>query len=590
MTLPIQCTNYLRSLQILNHFIELGANNFVLCPGSRSAPLAIAAGDLFEKGKLNLYNSIDERSASFHALGMSSASGKITVVITTSGTAVANLLPAAVEADRSFQSIIFLTADRPFLLKNCGANQTVNQEDFLESVCRKKLITNKNGLHLSSDSEIEDLLQLISRVNYSSPGPIHMNIPFEKPLAISLEDRKIMYELFEEKYLYRNCNSQYVDDVQVGINELDEFNKKIDLDKPGIIIVGPYQGSSKNLRGFNIALNKLQNYTGWPIFADPISGLNPDIRGIVDNWELIIANKKEKIQCEQLLRLGPMSSSIYLEKFLISFEGSQFLIKENSMRKLDPVKKAIEYDFGLVKLIEYITSNLNDKFLHQRSLISLAIELIEEGKHISEILKKSFSEDSPITEYSLANKVPRIWPENYPIMLSASSPIRDWLTFSENKTLTRRCYSFRGASGIDGTLSLAMGVARVDSPLLLITGDLAFLHDLNGFLIEQSGDLRLIILLIDNKGGNIFNEMYSSNLTETQIKKLFIMPKTLNWERLSEAYNLPYRCVIDFKKLEEAFEWGLSMQKSVIIRVDIDVAYQLNVRELISKSLSSINQ
>ena len=100
MSLSIECTNYLRSLQILNHFIKLGANNFVLCPGSRSASLAIAAGDLFEKGKINLHNSIDERSASYHALGMASASGEMTVVITTSGTAVAKLLPAAVEADR----------------------------------------------------------------------------------------------------------------------------------------------------------------------------------------------------------------------------------------------------------------------------------------------------------------------------------------------------------------------------------------------------------------------------------------------------------------------------------------------------------
>ena len=93
-------------------------------------------------------------------------------------------------------------------------------------------------------------------------------------------------------------------------------------------------------------------------------------------------------------------------------------------------------------------------------------------------------------------------------MLSASSPIRDWLTFSENGTLSRKCYSFRGASGIDGTLSLALGISRIDNPLLLVTGDLAFLHDTNGWLIEQSLDLNLTILLIDNKGGNIFNRLY----------------------------------------------------------------------------------
>ena len=108
----------------------------MLCPGSRSGPLALAAGILSKFNKLKLSTCIDERSAAFYALGIASASGKLAAVITTSGTAVANLLPSAVEADRSCQPILFLTADRPSRLKNCGSNQTVNQEDFLISACR----------------------------------------------------------------------------------------------------------------------------------------------------------------------------------------------------------------------------------------------------------------------------------------------------------------------------------------------------------------------------------------------------------------------------------------------------------------------
>jgi len=104
------------------------------------------------------------------------------------------------------------------------------------------------------------------------------------------------------------------------------------------------------------------------------------------------------------------------------------------------------------------------------------------------------TEDNQITEYMLANLVPKLWPAENPIMLSASSPIRDWLTFSENGTLTRNCFSFRGASGIDGTLSLALGISRFKNPLLLVTGDLAFIHDINGWLIENSIDVNLTIL------------------------------------------------------------------------------------------------
>ena len=170
----------------------------------------------------------------------------------------------------------------------------------------------------------------------------------------------------------------------------------------------------------------------------------------------------------------------------------------------------------------------------------------------------------------LANLVPKIWPAENPIMLSASSPIRDRLTLSENDTLTRNCFSFRGASGIDGTLSLALGISRIKNPLLLVTGDLAFIHDINGWLIENSIDMNLTILLINNNGGNIFNRIYKENLKVDELKKLFLMPKEINWSKLAEGYQVNFRGVSNFKKLREAFEWSISIRKSVIIKVDID--------------------
>ena len=163
MTSSIECKNFLRSLQLLNLLIKIGVQNLILCPGSRSAPLAIAAGELNKLGLVNIFNSIDERSAGFHSLGISAASGNLSLVITTSGTAVSNLLPAAVEADRSCKGIIFLTADRPLRLKDCGANQTVNQEDFLSSVCRRVLSTNLNGLHETQENEILNLVRITEK-------------------------------------------------------------------------------------------------------------------------------------------------------------------------------------------------------------------------------------------------------------------------------------------------------------------------------------------------------------------------------------------------------------------------------------------
>ena len=569
MTSSIESKNFLRSLQLLNFFIKIGVEKLILCPGSRSAPLAIAAGELHKSGKINVFNSIDERSAAFHALGISSASGNLSLVITTSGTAVSNLLPAAVEADRSCKGIIFLTADRPLRLKDCGSNQTVNQQDFLSSVCRKNLSTNPNGLHETNDNEIFNLVKIIDQQISTFPGPIHLNIPIDKPLDISLFNKKKVIEVFEKNYI--NKRYRFLKDESKSYKNKDfKIFKNLNLDKPGIILVGPYQGNIKDLSSFNKSLAKIQEISGWPVFADPVSGVFSNLRGLVQNWELVLRKKRSFINCDQLFRVGPMSSSTELEKFLTNFEGLQILIKEKNFRKLDPIKKSFEYEFGLTNFVNQFLVELSNNKQNKKSLNKLSVNLIEEGEKIKEIFKEQLAKKSSITEYNLASLVPKIWPAEYPIMLSASSPIRDWLTFSGNSTLSRKCFSFRGASGIDGTLSLALGISRITNPLLLVTGDLAFLHDINGWLIENSTDLNLTILLINNNGGNIFNRIYKQNLKEEELKKLFLMPKDINWSNLAKGFRVEFKEVSNFKKLREAFESSISIQKSVIIKVDVD--------------------
>ncbi len=579
MTSSIECKNFLRSLQLLHSFADMGVEFFILCPGSRSAPLALAAGEICLSRKIKLFNSIDERSAGFHALGLSSASGKKVIVITTSGTAVANLLPSAVEADRSCKSIIYLTADRPLRLKNCGANQTVNQEEFLLAACKVFLSTNLNGLHNTSNSDIQSLLNVISKKDLSNTGPIHLNIPLEKPLIISSDNKEKTLEVFKKEYQDVSLDfCKKIADEKNG-EIFEEIFSKINFTKPGLIIVGPYRGALNDLLEFNNSLEKLQKLTGWPVFADPVSGVDPSLRGLVEHWELIIHSEKKDLGFNQLLRLGPTPTSSVLDKFLGDFNGWHVLIKENDSRNLDPLKKAVEYEFGLHNFVKNIIDQKYKNILEVKSLIPLASYLIKKGKRIKNLLKNKLLLDDHITELSLANLVPKIWPKNNPIMISASSPIRDWLTFSGNEVLTRRCFSFRGASGIDGTLSIALGIARIINPLLLVTGDLSFLHDINGWLNQDAKDINLKILLIDNKGGNIFNRLYKNNLNKKEIEQLFSMERNVNWEKLAETHNIPFLNVLSLKKLKQAFEWGLSIPKSVIIRVEIDIDYEIKQRE-----------
>ena len=583
MTSSVEFQNFFRSFQLLNFFVDIGINHFILCPGSRSAPLAIAAGELFRRGKITLISSLDERSAGFHALGISTASANNVIVITTSGTAVANLLPSAVEADRSCINVLYITADRPLRLKDCGANQTVNQEEFLSSVCKLSLSTNLNGLHQTSYSEIKNLTSLIFKENLLKPGPIHLNVPFEKPLLISKNNKKKVLEIFDKEHVNKNISFDINRVKHESCNTLDKIIKQINLARPGLIIVGPYRGSTNDILGFNKSLEIFQKLTGWPVFADPVSGINSSLRGLVDHWEIIISKNKISASFDQLLRIGPMSSSNVLEEFLLAFNGPQFLIKEKDSRDLDPIKKAKEYQFGLNKFVKQLLDKKGINKISNKTLIPITKELIDKGKRIKKQIKKHILINDKITELSIANLVPEIWPKNKPIMISASSPIRDWLTFSGKELFSRRCFSFRGASGIDGTLSIALGIALIKDPLLLVTGDLSFLHDINGWFHQNARYINLKILLIDNHGGNIFNRLYKNNLTKLEIENLFLMKSFVNWKKLAEAHEIPYVNILSLDKLKEAFDWSLSIQKSVIMRVEINTDYEFKQRENLYK-------
>ena len=151
--------------------------------------------------------------------------------------------------------------------------------------------------------------------------------------------------------------------------------------------------------------------------------------------------------------------------------------------------------------------------------------------------------NNQITEYKLANLVPKIWPAKNPIMLSASSPIRDWLSFAGQGAFSRRCFGLRGASGIDGTLSMGMGLSIIMGRMILVTGDLALLHDTNGWLFSKDTNISLIVIMIDNGGGGIFNQLNIENIQEGDFEEIFLMPQLVCPLTLAKAYGVKYKQV-----------------------------------------------
>ncbi len=538
------------ALTLLEVLCRQGLKQLVLCPGSRSGPLATAAGLLASQARLQLFTAIDERSAAFLALGMATASGRAVAVVTTSGTAVANLLPAAVEADRSCQPLLLLSADRPARLKNCGANQTVSQESFLLSVCRWFGSGATEGVHTQTNEALSALTvqawQQAQGAGLGPPGPVQLNLPFEEPLHSTLEQ--------QQQVVAGAFQSTACAEPEFEI----EPSPLLDPGRPGVVIAGPWRGLTPALPEFQQAVRRWLSVSGWPLLADPLAALSADCPNRIEHWELQLDRLTLPEDC-QVLRLGPMPASRRLEAWLQRHQGPQLLITEGDPRPLDPLQKSSQWSGGMAAWIV------------QQPVLDAAPEPSQtlERNDLSHWIENQLPLNGAVNEPALAYWLPRLLPEQLPVMLAASSPVRDWLTWSGPASARHRCFSFRGASGIDGTLSLAMGLAANLGPLALVTGDLALLHDSNGWLHASSAASPppLLVLLIDNGGGGIFQQL---PIATPGFESLFAMPQQVNPLALAAAHGIPGRQVACLEDLQEALAWGLSQQRAVLLRFCTD--------------------
>ena len=562
------------------HLQQQGLQQVVLCPGSRSAPLALAAGGLARRAGLTLVTAIDERSAGFHALGLALASGRATAVITTSGTAVANLLPAAVEADRSCIPLLLLTADRPSRLKDCGANQTVNQEDFLSSVCRAFLTTPGDGLHLQDDAQLQTLAATLWEKAMGSAGPVHLNVPFEEPLHPSGAEQQVFWSAWQPR------SGSGEEALRLQTLPTPWGGPVLDWSHPGVVVAGPWRGLAADLPAYQGALQALALTTGWPVLVDPLAAAPRDLPGMIRHWDLMLPAGLPKPEASlQVLRLGPLPASRRLEAWLRTLGPGQWLISEGDGRGLDPLGLASQCSQGLsswwngVSPQQVCSEERPSALLKAWRALDAAVEraLAQQLPHVG-----------PVSEPALMRCLPQLLPPAMPVMLAASSPVRDWQAFAAADTGHRRCFSFRGASGIDGTLSLAVGLARELGPLALLTGDLALLHDSNGWLLAAASAPPLLVLLIDNGGGGIFGQLPIPAESAAEFDHLFAMPQAVDPLALARAHGVPSRQLACLEDLPHALEWGLDQRRPVLLRVCTDRIADAGLRQTLRREVEQV--
>ncbi|MEB3258134.1 MAG: 2-succinyl-5-enolpyruvyl-6-hydroxy-3-cyclohexene-1-carboxylic-acid synthase [Cyanobacteriota bacterium] len=588
---PPSAANTLACLQLLQALQDQGLSRLVLCPGSRSGPLAVAASLLEGRG-LRINTAIDERSAAFFALGLVRAHGTPAAVVTTSGTAVANLLPALVEADQGTIPLVVLTADRPQRLKNCGANQTVPQEAFLGVCCRWVGLGAAEGLATMDPASIQELAMRGMAAAWGRgaepAGPVHLNLPLEDPLHGDGEALSWLKAWRPEGPTLSMESSTAAGTHLGGWGNVD-----LDPDRPGVVVAGPWRGSATTWAGHLEALERWQVRSGWPLVADALSGLRGVAPGpLVAGYDLVLSGRLEGLEAGQVLRLGPLPASRRLQSWLEQQAGPQVLVSEGDPRPLDPLKRIQgQWSGGLahwpaLARVENGSPSpaalaLRDRWLQREALVQ---ELLHATVWAS-------STEAPCEEPWLARRLSQLLPPDLAVMLANSSPVRDWESFSDPAAAGRPIFSFRGASGIDGTLSMACGLAEAVGRLVLVTGDLALLHDSNGWLWIPQLRGQLLVVLVDNRGGGIFEQLpiRPPGPDLLDFDRLFAMPQAVDPRALARAHGVPSQNVQRLEELEPALAWGLA-QPIALLRVvthrQADAARRRQLRTMAAERIS----
>ena len=579
--------NLRAALTLLRSLQALGLRRLVLCPGSRSAPLAVAAGVLGQQG-LDLFTAVDERSAAFLAVGLGRGDGRPTALVTTSGTAVANLLPAVVEADSGAVPLLLLTADRPARLKHCGANQTVNQEAFLAPCCRLFCEGDPSGLAAMESAALRRMASEAWTACLGAPhGPVHCNLPIEELLHVDASALAAVGALAMAAPI---CPPAVALPAPAPTAAAPD---PLDPDQPGVVVAGPWRGTTADLAPHAEALIRWQRRSGWPVLADGLSGLRgwPGL-DLIHSYDLLLAEGHALPPATQLLRLGPMPSSRRLQQWLASASGPSLLISQNDPRRLDAgVPVGAHWPAGLPAWLAALppqrlagkpspaSLSLAQRWMQldrqvQSQLDRALLPAADAGDGDHDGVDDGASPPEPLPELlqepAIARALSLALPAGLPLMLASSSPVRDWESFAAADAPQRPVFGFRGASGIDGTLSLAAGLAISAGRLVLLTGDLALLHDANGWLWRQqlqAHGAHLCVLVVDNGGGGIFEQLPIRVAGEPEpldFERLFAMPQAIDHPALAAGYGVPSRRVRDLAALGPALAWALQQPLALL--------------------------
>jgi len=558
-----------------------------ISPGSRNTPLTIAFAN---NKKIKTYVHIDERSSGFFALGLAKASGSPVAIVCTSGTATAELYPAIIEAYQQRVPLIVCTADRPPELLDRGANQTINQQNIYKNHIRHFVDV---GLPSPAISKIKQIKKLASQAVYAgtikSKGPVHLNFPFRKPF-----EPKSFTDEIDAKVLDFAKEKSYDGKVNLSSIEKDiskqlwfkNIANQIKKSKKGLIIVGPENYNSKFLKNCQSLSQKL----GYPVLADGTSqlrfGKHPK-ENIITVFDAFLRSNNfvKNHQPDIILQFGRTITSKGLDTFLEKCNAPRFMINEYG-DWFDPSDRAIgSYACKPYLFCEKTLEKINSGKKLQKN--NEWLNSFKKAETVSLTLKNKIVDNSGFpNEGRIINEIIKSVPDDCQIMLSNSMPVRDFDYFASNTNKKIVIFNNRGASGIDGITSTALGISAAgNKPTVLITGDMAFYYDLNGLLSAKNYKIPLVIVLINNNGGGIFEILPISKYKEV-FDKYFIVPHNLEFSPFVKAYGGKYKRIKNWNDFNSSLRTALNSKKLIVLEVKTSSSKSLQIRKKFWNSVS----
>ncbi len=535
--------NLLFAESLADGLASAGLQAVCIAPGSRSTPLALAFD---AHPDIETFLHMDERSAAFFALGMAQATGRPIALLSTSGTAAVEFHAAAVEALLAGVPLLLLTADRPPELRHSGANQTIDQvkmygDHVLWSV---DAALPQDG---PPDIAMRNLRTLAARAYAIADGlrkgPVHINLPFRKPLEPAAPYRPTFCSAERRDGLLGTSRTSICRGVlQPTAEQIEEVAALVSLNERGWIICGPWPGRTHP--EVVDAIAKMGRRTGYPILADPLSGLRfgPHTAStpVIGGYESLLHKPPSFEPPEVVIRFGAVPTSKSLNDYLDhTAPPYQIHVRGNGVWADDShrVRRFFQVDE---------TAFCNELAERLESRATGWCEDIRAADTQIRIKQEQFLQE----RWFDASVIPAILdalPAEANLFVGNSLPVRHLDQFGRPDKKRLQAYGNRGASGIDGVVSSALGVAAADrsTPLLLLIGDISLYHDLNGLLAV--GKLNLVnvtIVLLNNDGGGLFRRLPIAD-GHSQFERLFLTPHGLDFAPAAKMYGLEHGLSVD---------------------------------------------